>query len=211
MANGMRTRTARTHSAILKAAERLFLKHGYLDVAMDQVAAEAKVSKQTIYAHFQNKESLFMEFVRQRTGIAGDTLAEAVRDEPYDPALQSYLLRFAEKQVSIVLTPDLMHLRRLAISEASRFPEFGRLLHRMGPGRSIGRLEKAFRHYRSLGQMTAKDLGEAASNFNWLLMGGPSNDAMMLGTDAIPTKANLQRHAEECVRVFMAAYGLSSE
>jgi AefR-like transcriptional repressor, C-terminal domain len=98
-------------------------------------------------------------------------------------------------------------LRRLAIGEASRFPEFGLLLHEIGPGRSIGRLEKAFVHYSGLGQLDAKDLREAASNFNWLLMGGPSNDAMLLGMAAIPPEAELLSHANECVRVFLAAYG----
>jgi hypothetical protein len=38
-------------------------------------------------------------------------------------------------------------------------------------------------------------------------MGAPVNDAMILGDAAIPGRELLEAHAEECVRVFLAAYG----
>ncbi len=46
----------------------------------------------------------------------------------------------------------------------------------------------------------------AASQFNWLVMAEPLNRAMLLGDSAIPKPAELRRHAEEAVRVFLAAY-----
>jgi len=46
----------------------------------------------------------------------------------------------------------------------------------------------------------------AASQFNWLIMSEPVNRAMLLGDDSIPTPAALRRHADEGVRIFLAAY-----
>jgi TetR/AcrR family transcriptional regulator, mexJK operon transcriptional repressor len=211
MGKGTGMRMERTRNAILKAAAQLFLRDGYLCVSMDGIAEAAAVSKQTIYAHFQSKDGLFLEFVQSLTGEAGDEIQDRVSGPPFDRSLKAFLLDFARQQLNIVLTPELMQLRRLAIGEAGRFPELGIMLHKMGPARSINRLELAFQHYRADSQLAAADLHEAASNFNWLMMGGPVNDAMMLGDDAIPGQEKLERHANECVRVFLAAYATSNK
>jgi len=39
-------------------------------------------------------------------------------------------------------------------------------------------------------------------------MGEPLNKVMLLGDDAIPTKAELRRHALQSVRMFLAAYAI---
>ncbi|WP_295700287.1 TetR/AcrR family transcriptional regulator C-terminal domain-containing protein [Lapillicoccus sp.] len=46
----------------------------------------------------------------------------------------------------------------------------------------------------------------AAAQFNWLVMAGPLNEAMLLGDAAVPTPSALRRHAAEGVRVFLAAH-----
>ena len=52
---------------ILQGATRVFLQHGYAGTSMDRVAAEAGVSKQTIYSHFQDKEGLFTALIERIT------------------------------------------------------------------------------------------------------------------------------------------------
>ncbi|PSH62621.1 TetR family transcriptional regulator [Phyllobacterium brassicacearum] len=206
MISGVKTRVERTQGSIISAAADLFLKHGFLGTNMDEIAATAKVSKQTVYAHFQGKEALFLEIVRGMTGEAGDELQEQVADPEPDLPIEHFLLDFADRQLSIVMTPRLMQLRRLVIGEAERFPELGKALHERGPGRSIGRLAKAFARYQERGQIKAHDVHAAASFFNWLVMGAPVNDAMLLGNGAIPQPDALQAHAREAVRIFLAAY-----
>src|SRR5690349_15966702 len=49
--------------AIKEAATGLFLEKGYQATSMDEIAAAAQVSKQTIYTHFVNKEALFADLV----------------------------------------------------------------------------------------------------------------------------------------------------
>jgi AcrR family transcriptional regulator len=51
-------RSARKRSAILEAATTVFLDNGYLGTSMDEIAALARVSKQTVYKHFADKERL---------------------------------------------------------------------------------------------------------------------------------------------------------
>lgn len=201
------TRTERTRQKILFAASEHFLQHGFPGTSMDGVAASAGVSKQTVYAHFQAKEALFVAVVRNMTGDAGDRLQEEVADPAVHRPIEDFLLDFAIGQLSIVLTRPLMQLRRLVIAEVERFPELGQALHEKGPGRSIGRLTRAFIAYGEAGVLTVPKPELAASFFNWLVMGAPVNDAMLLGDDALPDKGAVRGHAQEAVRIFLAAYG----
>lgn len=207
MTNPVEKRMTKKRQSILAAATELFLQRGFLATNMDEVAATAGVSKQTVYTHFGTKEALFLEIVTGMTGMAGDELQEQVADPVDGRPIEAFLLDFAEQQLAIVMTPRLMQLRRLVIGEAERFPELGKRLHAKGPGRSIGRLTKILAHYRDGGDIAAPDLRAAASFFNWLVMGEPVNDAMLLGDQAIPDAETLRVHAKESVRIFLSAYG----
>ena len=55
--------STRKRKAIVEAATTTFLENGYLGTSMDEIAALAGVSKQTVYKHFADKEGLFSEVV----------------------------------------------------------------------------------------------------------------------------------------------------
>lgn len=57
------TRAARTRSRILEAARRLLEERGYHGVGLETVAAEAGVSRQSIYVHFGSKANLLLALV----------------------------------------------------------------------------------------------------------------------------------------------------
>ena len=56
-------RSARKRQAIVEAATALFLEHGYQGTSMDDIAALAAVSKQTVYKNFADKQQLFSDIV----------------------------------------------------------------------------------------------------------------------------------------------------
>src|ERR1700756_685272 len=56
---------------ILNAAEDVFLKNGFQNASIDEIAELAPASKPTIYAHFPGKEALFGAVVARLTnGLA---------------------------------------------------------------------------------------------------------------------------------------------
>lgn len=63
---------ASTTSRILEAAYALFYRQGFNRTDMDDVAAEAGVSKRTVYVHFESKDRLLAEAL-----AAHEPLAEA--------------------------------------------------------------------------------------------------------------------------------------
>jgi TetR/AcrR family transcriptional repressor of mexJK operon len=54
--------------------------------------------------------------------------------------------------------------------------------------------------------LSVDDPASAAHDFNWLLMGQPVNQAMMLGSSSTPGARQLRTHARRAVTVFLAAY-----
>ena len=111
------------------------------------------------------------------------------------------------EQLTAVLTPRLMQLRRLVIGEVSRFPALAKVLYERGPARAIAALTTVIQRLADRGLLAIDDPAVAASQFNWLIMAAPLNQAMLLGDAAIPKPAQLRSHAAEGVRVFLAAYG----
>jgi TetR/AcrR family transcriptional regulator, mexJK operon transcriptional repressor len=200
------TNSAKKLQAILEAATVAFLQNGYLGTNMDQVAALAGVSKQTVYNYFSNKETLFIEIVTQMTNAGSDAVRNETDELQAGTDIAEYLRSYAYRQLKIVLTPRLMQLRRVVIGEVSRFPELGKCLYEGGPKRAIRALAKVFSDLAERGLLAIDDAETAASQFNWLIMSEPVNRAMLLGDDSIPTPAALRRHAEEGVRIFLAAY-----
>ena len=200
-------RSAQKRRAILDAATEVFLQKGYLATNMDEIAALAAVSKQTVYKNFPGKETLFVEIVRSVTNRAGDRVLGEMPDLAEGEDIAEYLRRYADRQLTIVLTPRVMQLRRLVIGEVGRFPELARALYDGGPGRAMTMLTALFERLAARGLLAIDDPAIAASHFNWLVMGEPLSKAMLLGDDAIPKPAELRRYAEAGVRAFLASYG----
>src|SRR6202790_5752621 len=152
------SRGARKRAAILEAAQQVFFANGFVGASMDQVAATAGVSKQTVYKHFSDKEALFREVVtnvvRARDGgIAPDFLSTG--DRPIGERLRSFARHFLKGGMQ----PNVLKLRRLVIGEAGRFPELGRSFYDLGPKRAAEQLGLALREAGSRQGLSAKDPG----------------------------------------------------
>jgi TetR/AcrR family transcriptional regulator, mexJK operon transcriptional repressor len=204
---GDEPRSIRKRGAILDAATTLFLRNGYRGTSMDEIAALARVSKQTVYKHFADKERLFAAIVTAAVDAAGDPVLEDATALADSDDLAADLRDLAREQLALVMQKRLMQLRRLVIGEANRFPALGRAFYERGVGRSTAALAAAFKRLTARGLLEAHDPELAAAHFNWLVMSAPVSRAMLLGDAAIPTAAELDRYADGGVRAFLAAYG----
>jgi AcrR family transcriptional regulator len=202
-------RSTRKHRAILEAAATVFLRNGYLGTSMDEIAALAGVSKQTVYKHFTDKERLFVEIVMTTVDEISDSVHREVLDLQDSGDVEADLRDLARRQLTRVMQPRLLELRRLVIGEAGRFPELGRMFYDRGPGRTIAALAAVFERLAARGVLRIDDPTLAAAHFNWLIMSAPINEAMLLGRGA-PEPAGLDRLVNGGVRAFLAAYGRDS-
>lgn len=200
-------RSDRKRRAILEAATARFLRNGYLGTSMDEIAADAAVSKQTVYKHFDDKQSLFREIVAITVDEISDPNYEAVLALKDSGDVGADLRALARDQLERVMQPRLLQLRRLVIGETGRFPELGQLFYERGPGRTMSALATVFERLSQRGVLVLDDPLLAAAHFNWLVMSIPLNRAMLLGDDSPPADAELDRCADSGVSVFLAAYG----
>jgi TetR/AcrR family transcriptional regulator, mexJK operon transcriptional repressor len=199
-------RSDRKRRAIIEAATAAFLDHGYRGTSMDAVAAGAAVSKQTVYQHFGDKQRLFRELVTATVQTASDPVHDEVRRLVDSGRLEKDLQALARRLLTLVLQPNMMRLRRLVIAEARQFPDLGHLFYDLGPGRTIAALADTFAELIRQGRLSAPDATLAATQFNWLVMSAPLNQAMLRGDDGPPTTREINKWADSSVRMFLAAY-----
>jgi AcrR family transcriptional regulator len=116
----MRKRSDTLRENILWAAREVFLESGYERASMDVVASRAKTTKRTLYAHFANKEALFLAvfdflkgFFLSRLGTPDDYSKKP------DEALVLFCGRFLEK----LLWQGAIRMCRVCVAEAGRFPD----------------------------------------------------------------------------------------
>jgi TetR/AcrR family transcriptional repressor of mexJK operon len=200
------TRWSEKHRLIAEAATELFLRKGYLGTSMDDVAAEAAVSKQTVYKHFSDKDQLFAEIVLATTDqVEGlvrmvSTAIETTTD------LRADLGELARQFLSTLMRPKLLRLRRLVITTADQFPEIGRSWYEQGFERALATLATQFGLLSERGLLRAENPLLAAHHFVGLLLWIPINRAMFTG-DETSNENELNSYAEAATETFMRAYG----
>lgn len=202
-------RTAPKRRAILQAARKVFLGNGYLGASMDEVAALANVSKVTVYKHFSDKHNLFIAVVTGAIAEAEDSSRPLVDDLADSVDVETDLRDFARRHVALVTQPHLIQMRRMIIAEANRFPDLASAWHRAGPERAHAKLAGQIERLAHRGLLHVADPLLAAQHLNYLILSVPVNEAMFTGRDKPYSRRQLQRYADEAVRVFMAAYGAS--
>ncbi len=196
------TVSERKREAIARAALTLFASDGYERTSVDAIAAEAGVSKRTVYSHYGDKETLFLSVVRDTYEAMLARVAEIVDRTAWDADLSVALTScVSDVTRSIVRAPERSTLVRLLIAEAPHFPSLIELLHT----REIARLFVApLEGLAAAGRLSAADPGQAAEHLSALTFGQVSNRSLM-GTVPL-TDDETSRLLGGGVQVFLRAY-----
>jgi TetR/AcrR family transcriptional regulator, mexJK operon transcriptional repressor len=196
----------RKREEIARAALMLFARDGYERTSVDAIAAEAGVSKRTVYSHYGDKESLFLAVVQDTYSLMRLRFAQIMSQLPSDvtesgdpeKSLVS-LIRGAVADVSH--TPERANLLRAVIAEMPRFPRLAELWQ----SRAIGPiLTEQVSRLVAAGVLKADDPQEAADHLSALTFGQLNNRSMM-GTIPL-SDAEIDRIIASGVHVFLCAY-----
>lgn len=199
------SRTSRKRQAIVDAARTVFLRNGYLGTSMDEIAALAAVSKQTVYKQFVDKERLFIDVIQGSVQDVDSETQAATHVLGETDELERDLDRLAQRFLGSLRQPHVLQLRRLIIGEAGRFPALGRAYWRYGFEGALVTLSACFQRLAERGLLRMDDPLVAAEHFAGLLLWIPMN-RVMFGDAASVTDAQLEAAASAAVRTFLGAY-----
>jgi len=192
--------------AIREAAAQLFLEKGYSGTSMDDIAAAARISKQTIYTHFPSKEQLFADLVLGNTERVEQFAQGMVRTFREADGLEAGLSQVARMYAGLVIRPEVLQLRRLVLGEAGRFPELARTYYESVPERVYAVLASLFKDLADEGQLQVEEPRLAAQHFAWLVLGIPLDRGMFLPPAEAGGDHSIDELADAAVRVFVKAY-----
>lgn len=189
-------------AAILDAAKRLFPREGFAGTSMDQIAAEAGVSKLTVYSHFGDKEALFAAAVRAKCEeMLPDDLFRQERKGP----LRAQLHAIASAFFALISSDEAIRTHRMMIAPGSGDDPLRKLFWEAGRQRTHCALA-AFLGARALaGELEIANVERASSQFLCLLK-GEMHSMMLLGLCDRPARRDVTAHVDATVDMFLRAY-----
>lgn len=192
---------------ILAAAAKLFFAGGVEATTIEDIAAEASVSKVTIYAHFGDKLSLFELCVRR--AVSGMEAELAPSTSSTDP-IAHRLLALGVPLLTFFTSEPLVRFDRVLALEASRHPELARRFFEAGPYHVRDRLADMLSAADQRGEIFVDDPLQGAEDMIGLWL-GLLHKELSMGRVAPPGAEAIERRVRHGVEVFMRAYERRSD
>jgi TetR/AcrR family transcriptional repressor of mexJK operon len=188
--------------AILEAAKTLFLSNGYDGSSMDAIAAEAGVSKLTVYSHFTDKETLFSCAVKSRCQQqVPELLFELAEGVP----IEQVLLNIGRNFHQLINSEESIELHRVLISHGAKGGKLSQMFFDAGPQRLINDMEQLLSKANAAGQLKIAKPLNAADQFFSLVKGG-CNFRLLIGCATPQTDSEIDSHVRDVVGLFIRAY-----
>jgi AcrR family transcriptional regulator len=188
---------------VVDAACELFVELGFQATTMDKVARRAKISKLSIYRHFENKEALFSAAIAARCRrFAPLALVEGVAGSAEDQliAVGSSLLR-------TLLRPDVSGVEAMIMADKTNQQSLSKLHYEAGPAHVIAQIAALLRQLHAQAVLNVPDPLQSARLFAALFKGC---DLLLIARfDA--ARANddddIESYCRSAVAMFLAAHG----
>jgi AcrR family transcriptional regulator len=197
----MRKKSEERRQAMIDVAAEVFNEIGFEGASMAVISARIGGSKATLYNYFSSKEEIFVEVMLKQVGCQFEQAFTAL-DEEDD--LRAGLLRLARHYLEVVLKPDVVAVKRLAMYYAGK-SELGPMLYERGPKRGWNRIADFLTAKMEQGRLHKSDAWIAALQFRSLVE-AEWVEVRMLNVVTSPPPAELQASAERAVDAFIFLY-----
>jgi TetR/AcrR family transcriptional repressor of mexJK operon len=186
----------RRKARVMEVATALFVQHGYAATSLVDIAKAAGVATRTLYQHFGDKESIFLDVMTAReTG--------AVFPQPsVDEATTAFeaLMLIARYTCDVSFRPRSVDLMRLMIAESKRFPDFMKKLCRKTFSRFKANVAEMFDELAARKITASTDSAKSASLFVDLILGSTPLFVYAGWSSSRPTDEELQAKVELFIR-----------
>lgn len=193
-------------AAILDAARRMFTLHGFEGASMELIAAEASVSKLTVYSHFGDKSALFATVVRT---YCEQSLPNALFEPSPDTPLRERLLEIARAFFAMCSSPEAIAGHRVMCTPKVNASPLPQLFWEAGPLRVQDAFAQLLQRRIATGELAIDDVPRAASQF-FVLLKGDLHARLVLGQCNEPPPEGIEEHIQASVDMFLRAYATAA-
>ena len=196
---------AAKRQAIVETAAHLFFHNGYAATAIEQVAADAGVSKVTIYNQFGDKRALFAAAVececeKMRGHFSLDAMPQGT--------IRERLTAIGEAIFAFLFRPEMIQFERRIAAETENEPAVGVAFLEAGPWRMRQGFAAWLAAATHAGDLVIDDPMLAAEQFVSMCK-GMGDLERRFGADV--TAEHSRKRIRGAVEVFMAAYGAAQD
>ena len=186
---------------ILTVAQRHFLKYGYVDTTLERIAADAGTSKGAIYTRFEDKAKLFScvcsRFVEKHYQ------SDIVRLND-NLSMRDSLREQASALVSAAMQPQAIALLRMITRTTPQHPEIANSTIAVWDF-YVAQITAYFQSRIDRNLLQLRNPRATATIFARMIFGS-INAAWVHGLN-VPTQAELARHIDDVVLVFLGGIG----
>ena len=187
---------------ILNGAAAVFARDGYEGASMSRIAAEAGVSKGTLYNYFTCKAELFAEYVHRdctrRVALVFDDL-------DYAGLPERTLAEVGRRMITMLVSEHALVMHRMVVAEAEKFPELARSFYQSGPAPAVAHLAAYLRHISMAGLLDLPDPEFAAEQF-FALIQTRLYMKRQLRLTMVPSAVQIDHVVDGAVRLFTRGY-----
>ncbi|AOE63342.1 TetR/AcrR family transcriptional regulator [Pseudomonas corrugata] len=188
---------------IADAACELFVELGFQATTMDKVAKRAKISKLSIYRHFENKEALFSAAIAAHCQqFAPQALFEGVGGSAEDQlmAVGSTLLR-------TLLSPDVRSVEAMIMADKTNQKSLSKRQYEAGPAYVIAQIEALLRQLHAKAVLNVPDPLQSARLFAALFKGSDLLIIARFDEAKAEDDDEIESYCRSAVAMFIAAHG----
>ena len=188
--------------AVFAAAKHLFLLHGYDGVSMETIAAEAGVSKLTVYSHFRDKDALFGATIRAK---CEEMLPPTLFQAAGKGSLRQQLTGIARAFFALVTSPEAIAMHRLMSAQTGGDGRLPQMFWEAGQQRLQAAFAQFLQARVAAGQLEISDVTRDASQF-FCLLKGEAHARLSCGCKVTLDRRQIDAHIRATVALFVRAY-----
>ncbi|APG94644.1 TetR/AcrR family transcriptional regulator [Sinorhizobium americanum] len=188
---------------IVDAAGELFAELGFQATTLNKVAQRAKISKLSIYRHFENKEALFgAAFAARCQQFVPLALFEGV-----DGSAADQLMAVASSLLRTLLRPDVRNVEAMVMADTPNQKSLSKLHYEAGPAHIIAQIEALLRQLHAKAVLNVPDPRQSARLFAALIKGSDLLVIARFDEARAEDDNEIESYCRSAVAMFIAAHG----
>lgn len=188
---------------IVTAAFDLFVELGFQATTMDKVAQRAKISKLSIYRHFENKEALFSAAIAARC----HQFAPQALFEGCEGSAEDQLMAVGSSLLRTLLSPDVRSVEAMIMADKTNQKVLSQRQYEVGPAHVIARIEALLRQLHAKAVLNVPDPHQSARLFAALIKGSDLLIIARFNEARAEDDNEIESYCRSAVTMFIAAHG----